>query len=47
VDPISLATVFVGSFEGALMICRLERKPDALLAARSHQDHYLDKQIKK
>jgi TetR/AcrR family transcriptional regulator, transcriptional repressor for nem operon len=42
VDPNSLATLIVASLEGALMISRLERNRDALLAAQSYLDNYLD-----
>jgi len=42
VDPNSLATLIVASLEGALMISRLERNRDALLAAQSYLDNHLD-----
>lgn len=46
VDPKRLATVIISSLEGALMISRLERHRDALLAVRSHLDRYLDKEVR-
>jgi TetR/AcrR family transcriptional repressor of nem operon len=46
VDPKRLATIIISSLEGALMISRLERNRDALLAARSHLDRYLDEQVR-
>ena len=46
VDPHGLATLIISSLEGALMISRLERNRDALLAARSHLDDYLNREIR-
>ena len=46
VDPNRLAMLIISSLEGALMISRLERNRDALLAARSHLDRYLDKEVR-
>ena len=46
VDPNRLATLIISSLEGALMISRLERNRDALLATRSHLDRYLDKEVR-
>ena len=46
VDPRRLAMVIISSLEGALMISRLERNRDALLAARSYLDGYLDKEVR-
>jgi TetR/AcrR family transcriptional regulator, transcriptional repressor for nem operon len=45
VDPHGLATLIISSLEGALMISRLERNRDALVAARLHLDSYLEKEI--
>jgi TetR/AcrR family transcriptional regulator, transcriptional repressor for nem operon len=45
-DPNRLAMLIISSLEGALMISRLERNRDALLAARSHLDDYLDKEVR-
>ena len=47
VDPNSLAMLIIGSLEGALMISRLERKRDALFAARSHLEKYLENEVRK
>src|SRR5215468_5638341 len=44
VDPNKLAMLIISSLEGALMISRLERNRDALLAARAHLDNYLEKE---
>jgi TetR/AcrR family transcriptional repressor of nem operon len=46
VDPRRLAMLIISSLEGALMISRLERNRDALLAARSHLDDYLNREIR-
>lgn len=46
VDPKSLATLIISSLEGALMISRLEVNRDALFAARSYLDRYLDKEVR-
>jgi len=46
VDPKRLAIVIISSLEGALMISRLERNRDALMAARSYLDRYLDKEVR-
>ena len=46
VDPNRLAMLIIASLEGALMISRLERNREALLAARSHLDNYLDKEVR-
>jgi len=46
VNPYKLAMLIISTLEGALMISRLERNRDALLAARSHLDSYLDKEIR-
>jgi len=46
VDPNRLALLIISALEGALMISRLERNRDALLAVRSHLDRYLDKEIR-
>jgi len=46
VDPNRLAMLIISSLEGALMISRLERNRDALVAARSHLDSYLEKEIR-
>lgn len=46
VDPNRLAPLIISSLEGALMMSRLERNRDALLAVRSHLDHYLEKEVR-
>lgn len=46
VDPNRLAMLVISTLEGALMISRLERNRDALLAARSHLDGYLDREVR-
>ena len=46
VDPNRLAMLVISTLEGALMISRLERNRDALVAARSHLDDYLDREVR-
>src|SRR5215468_1334842 len=46
VDPKKLGMLVISTLEGALMISRLERNPDALMTARSHLDGYLDKEVR-
>ena len=46
VDPKRLGMLVISTLEGALMISRLERDPDALLTARSHLNGYLDKEVR-
>lgn len=46
IDPKKLATLIIGSLEGALMICRLERNRDALVDAQAHLERYLDSEVK-
>jgi TetR/AcrR family transcriptional repressor of nem operon len=46
VDPRRLAMLVISTLEGALMISRLERNRDALVAARAHLDRYLDKEVR-
>jgi TetR/AcrR family transcriptional regulator, transcriptional repressor for nem operon len=46
VNPRKLATLIIGSLEGALMISRLERNRDALLETQAHLKRYLDAEIK-
>src|SRR5215467_4070712 len=46
IDPNRLAMLIISSLEGALMISRLERNRYALLAAQSHLDRYLDKEVR-
>lgn len=46
VKPRKLATLMIGSLEGALVISRLERTPDALLDTQRHLHKYLDSEIR-
>lgn len=46
VDPRKLATLIIGSLEGALMISRLERDRDVLLEAQSHLQSYLEAEVR-
>ncbi len=46
VDPKILATLIISSLEGALMISRLEHDREALLAAQSHLEHYLETEVR-
>jgi len=46
IDPKKLATLIIGSLEGALMICRLERNREALVEAQAHLGSYLDSEVK-
>jgi TetR/AcrR family transcriptional regulator, transcriptional repressor for nem operon len=45
-DPKKLATLIIGSLEGALMISRLERDREALLETQSHLESYLDSEVR-
>ena len=46
VHPKKLVTLIVGSLEGALMISRLERDREALLATQLHLERYLDTEVR-
>ena len=46
VTPNQVAMLIISSLEGALMISRLERNRDALLAARAHLENYLEKEVR-
>jgi TetR/AcrR family transcriptional repressor of nem operon len=46
IDPKKLATLIIGSLEGALMISRLERNRDALLQMLAHLGSYLDSEVR-
>jgi TetR/AcrR family transcriptional repressor of nem operon len=46
VDSKKLATLIIASLEGALMIARLERDREALVAARSHLESYLETEVR-
>jgi hypothetical protein len=41
-----LAILIISSLEGALMISRLERDREALMAAQSYLERYLDKEVR-
>src|SRR5258708_36440936 len=45
IDPKKLATLIIGSLEGALMISRLERNRDALFETQAHLASYLDSEV--
>jgi len=46
VDPKKLATLIISSLEGAIMLCRLERSEEALLAVQVHLDSYLETEVR-
>jgi TetR/AcrR family transcriptional regulator, transcriptional repressor for nem operon len=46
VDADKLANLIISSLEGALMISRLERDREALLAAQAHLNHYLETEVR-
>ena len=46
VDAKEVATLIISSLEGALVICRLERNREALVAARSHLERYLETEVR-
>ena len=46
IDPRKLATLIIGSLEGALMISRLEGNREALRVTQSHLEAYLDSQVR-
>jgi hypothetical protein len=46
VDAKKLAILIISSLEGALMIGRLERDREALMAARSHLERYLETEVR-
>src|SRR5262249_18712366 len=47
VDAKEVATLIISSLEGALVIGRLERNRDALAAARSHLERYLEAEVRR
>lgn len=47
IDPRKLATLIIGSLEGALMISRLEGGREALRVTQSHLEDYLDSQVRR
>jgi TetR/AcrR family transcriptional regulator, transcriptional repressor for nem operon len=46
VDAKKLAILIISSLEGALVIGRLERDREALMAARSHLERYLETEVR-
>lgn len=46
IDAKEVATLIISSLEGALMIARLERNKEALLAAQSHLLRYLETDVR-
>jgi len=46
IDPKRLATVIISSLEGALMMSRLEKDRDPLLAVESYLEGYLEKEVR-
>jgi TetR/AcrR family transcriptional repressor of nem operon len=47
VDPQKFATLVISSLEGALMISRLEKNSEALLAVQSYLNSYLESEVRK
>jgi TetR/AcrR family transcriptional regulator, transcriptional repressor for nem operon len=45
VDARTVAMMIIATLEGALMISRLERSPQALLRAKEHLNRYLDTEV--
>jgi TetR/AcrR family transcriptional repressor of nem operon len=41
-----LAAVIISSLEGAIMLCRLERSEEPLLAIRAHLDSYFETEVR-
>ncbi len=46
VDSKRLATLIISSLEGAIMLCRLERSEEPLLAVQAHLDNYLETEVR-
>jgi|SRR5437016_1014936 len=46
VDAKKLATLIISSLEGAIMVYRLERNEEALLAIQAHLDSYLETEVR-
>lgn len=46
VDGKEVATLIISSLEGALVISRLERNREALVAAQSHLERYLETEVR-
>ncbi|HEX4488287.1 MAG TPA: TetR/AcrR family transcriptional regulator [Terriglobales bacterium] len=47
VDPQKFATLVISSLEGALMMSRLEKNNEALLAVQSYLNQYLENEIRR
>jgi len=45
VDPKAVATLIVGSLEGALMMSRIQRNDESLRRVQSHLNRYLDSEV--
>jgi TetR/AcrR family transcriptional regulator, transcriptional repressor for nem operon len=45
-DPDTLASLIIGSLEGALMISRLQHSDEALRAAREHLEEHLESRVR-
>ena len=46
VDAQELATLIISALEGAVMVYRLERTEESLLAMQAHLDNYLEKEVR-
>jgi len=46
VDSKRLATLIISSLEGAIMLCRLERSEEPLLAVQAHLDNCLEAEVR-
>ena len=46
IDPKKLATLIIGSLEGAIMLCRLERNEGSLRAVQAHLNNYLETEVR-
>jgi TetR/AcrR family transcriptional repressor of nem operon len=47
VDPQKFATLVISSLEGALMMSRLEKNQEALLAVQLYLNNYLESEVRK
>jgi len=45
-DPKMLASLIIGSLEGAIMLCRLEGNAEALRAVQAHLQNYLETEVR-
>src|SRR5467141_3954513 len=46
IDPKKLATLIIGSLEGAIMLGRLERSEEPLRAVQAHLNNYLETEVR-